>query len=63
MTKKIEACYVDTPFAIGVGVYAIYDFAGYNPFYILGILNSKSTTYFFNYRILGQAFSWRIFSY
>ena len=46
MTKKIEACYVDTPLAIGVGVYAIYDFAGYNPFYILGILNSKSTTYF-----------------
>ena len=46
MTKKIEACYVDTPFAIGVGVYAIYDFAGYNPFYILGILNSKSTTDF-----------------
>ena len=38
MTKKIEACYVDTPLAIGVGVYAIYDFAGYNPFYILGIL-------------------------
>ena len=24
MTKKIEACYVDTPLAIGVGVYAIY---------------------------------------
>ena len=46
MTKKIEACYVDTPLAIGVGVYAIYDFAGYNPFYILGILNSKSTTEF-----------------
>lgn len=46
MTKKIEACYVDTPLAIGVGVYAIYDFAGYNPFYILGILNSKSTTDF-----------------
>lgn len=46
MTKKIEDCYVDTPLAIGVGVYAIYDFAGYNPFYILGILNSKSTTDF-----------------
>ena len=46
MTKKIEACYVDTPLAIGVGVYAIYDFAGYNPFYILGILNYKSTTDF-----------------
>lgn len=46
MTKKIEACYVDTPLAIGVGVYAIYDFAGYDPFYILGILNSKKTTEF-----------------
>ena len=44
MTKQIEACYVETPLAIGVGVYAIYDFAGYNPFYILGILNSKCTT-------------------
>lgn len=46
MTKQIEACYVDTPLAIGVGVYAIYDFAGYNPFYILGVLNSKYTTEF-----------------
>lgn len=27
-------------------MYAIYDFAGYNPFYILGILNSKCTTDF-----------------
>ena len=47
MTKQIEACYVDTPLAIGVGVYAIYDFAGYDPFYILGVLNSKYTTEFF----------------
>lgn len=46
MTKQIEACYVDTPLAIGVGVYAIYDFAGYDPFYILGVLNSKYTTEF-----------------
>ena len=46
MTKQIEACYVETPLAIGVGVYAIYDFAGYNPFYILGVLNSKCTTDF-----------------
>lgn len=37
MTKQIEACYVDTPLAIGVGVYAIYDFAEYDPFYILGV--------------------------
>ena len=46
MTKQIEACYVDIPLAIGVGVYAIYDFAGYDPFYILGVLNSKYTTEF-----------------
>lgn len=46
MTKHIEACYVDTPLAIGVGAYAIYDFAGYDPFYILGVLNSKYTTEF-----------------
>ena len=46
MTKQIEACYVDTPLAIGVGVYAIYEFAGYDPFYLLGVLNSKYTTEF-----------------
>ena len=46
MTKQIEACYVDSPLAIGVGVYAIYDFAGYDPFYILGVLNSKHPTEF-----------------
>ena len=46
MTKQIEACYVDTPLAIGVGVYAIYDFAGYDPFYLVGILNSIYTTEF-----------------
>lgn len=45
MTKQIEACYVNTPLAIGVGVYAIYDFAGLNPLYLLGILNSRYLTY------------------
>jgi hypothetical protein len=44
MTKQIEACYVKEPLAIGVGVYAIYDFAGYDPFYLLGVLNAKATT-------------------
>jgi len=44
MTKQIEACYVETPLAIGVGVYAIYDFAGYDPYYVLGVLNAKQTT-------------------
>ena len=44
MTKQIEACYVETPLAIGVGVYAIYDFTGYDPYYVLGVLNAKQTT-------------------
>ena len=44
MTKTIEAVYVEEPLAIGVGVYAIYDFGGYNPFYITGVLNSKVVT-------------------
>ena len=46
MTKVIEATYVDTPLAIGVGAYAIYDFNGINPYYILGLLNSKYTSYY-----------------
>ena len=46
MTKVIEATYVENPLAIGVGSYAIYDFKGYNPLYILGLLNSKYTSYF-----------------
>ena len=44
MTKQIEACYVETPLAIGVGVYAIYDFTGYDPYYVLGVLNAKQIT-------------------
>lgn len=47
MTKKLEACYIPTPLAIGVGVYAIYDFQGLNPFLILGVLNSKFMNYVF----------------
>ena len=46
MTKCIEAVYVDRPLGIGVGVYAIYDFNGLDPYYLLGVLNSKITTYF-----------------
>ena len=46
MTKVIEATYVDSPLAIGVGAYAIYDFNGINPYYILGLLNSKYTSYY-----------------
>ena len=47
MTKKLESCYVKTPLAIGVGIYAIYDFAGLNPLLLLGVLNSKFMNYVF----------------
>ncbi len=46
MTKVVEATYVENPLAIGVGTYAIYDFNGYNPLYVLGLLNSKYTSYY-----------------
>ncbi|GAA8951514.1 hypothetical protein HpSP16_04280 [Helicobacter pylori] len=41
MTKVIEAYYTKTPLALGVGIYAIYDFYGINPLLILGVLNSS----------------------
>ena len=47
MTKHLEAHYAKTPLAIGVGVYALYDFAGLNPLLILGLLNSKFMNYVF----------------
>ncbi len=46
MTKVIEATYVDSPLAIGVGAYAIYDFNSISPYYILGLLNSRYTSYY-----------------
>ena len=46
MTKVIEATYVDTPLALGVGAYAITAFNNYNPYYITGLLNSKYTSYY-----------------
>ena len=44
MTKCIEAVYTDEPLGIGVGAYAIYDFNGFDPYYLLGVLNAKITT-------------------
>jgi len=46
MTKVVEATYVQSSLAIGVGAYAIYDFNGFNPYYILGLLNSKYASYY-----------------
>ncbi|TXE78888.1 class I SAM-dependent DNA methyltransferase [Campylobacter peloridis] len=47
MTKKLESTYCKHPIAMGVGVYAIYDFANINPLVLLGILNSKFMNYVF----------------
>jgi hypothetical protein len=50
MTKVIEAAYANEPLGIGVGCYGIYEFAGFNPKAILGILNSKYLSYYLNVR-------------
>ena len=41
LTKRIEAVYVETPLALGVGAYGIYDFAGYEPYAVTAVLNSR----------------------
>ncbi|MGN8529339.1 Eco57I restriction-modification methylase domain-containing protein, partial [Helicobacter pylori] len=46
MTKVIEAYYTKTPLALGVGIYAIYDFCGINPLLILGVLNSNFMSWY-----------------
>ena len=46
MTKVLEAAFDEEGVAVGVGVYCLTDF-NENPFYIIGILNSKFATYYF----------------
>ena len=41
MTKEIEAVYVKKPLALGVGIFGIYEFSGYDPYFLTGLLNSK----------------------
>jgi len=48
MTKRIEATYIKTPLAIGVGCYAIFEYNGFDPHFLLAILNSSFFTYFLN---------------
>ena len=48
MTKRLEAFYSKEPLALGVGCYGIYDYANFNPYFLLGCLNSKFFTYYFN---------------
>jgi adenine-specific DNA-methyltransferase len=54
MTKVIEAYYADHPLAIGVGIYGIHGYGGFDPYYLLGILNSKFLTYYLNYRFIDK---------
>lgn len=41
LTRELEADYSREPLALGVGAYAIYDFGGFKPLYLLGLLNSR----------------------
>jgi hypothetical protein len=41
MTTRIEAVFIDAPLALGVGIYGIYDFAGYEPYALTAVLNSR----------------------
>lgn len=50
MTKRIEAHYSKNPLALGVGCYAIFDYAGFDPLFLLGLLNSKFLSYYLNYK-------------
>jgi len=50
MTKEIEAVYIDTPLALGVGIYGIYDFKMFEPYSLTAILNSKYLTYYFRHK-------------
>ena len=48
MTKCIESVYCPHPLALGVGIYAIYDFGGFDPDFLVGILNSRFVSYYLN---------------
>ena len=44
MTKKIEAVYIKEPIGLGVGIYGIYSFDNYDPYFLTGLLNSEFCT-------------------
>ncbi len=46
LTKEIEAYYSREPLALGVGAYAIYDFGGFDPLYLLALLNSRFMSWY-----------------
>lgn len=46
MARELEAYFSREPLALGVGAYAIYDFGGMDPFYLLALLNSRFMSWF-----------------
>jgi len=46
MTRCIEAVYCLDPLGLGVGIYAIHEFGGIDPYCLTGILNSKFVSWF-----------------
>jgi hypothetical protein len=46
MTRELEAYYSSEPLALGVGTYAIYDFGGMDPLYLLALLNSRFMSWY-----------------
>ena len=50
MTRVVEAVFVREPVGLGVGIYAIYDFGGYDPLCLTGLLNSAFMTYYIRER-------------
>ncbi len=48
LTRELEAYYSRRPLALGVGAYAIYDFGGFDPLFLLGVLNSRFMSWYIN---------------
>jgi|GEM_PF-511638 len=48
LTRELEADYCREPLALGVGAYALYDFGGFDPLFLLGLLNSRFMSEYIN---------------
>ena len=57
LTRRIEAVYVESPLALGVGAYGIYDFAGYEPYAVTAVLNSTFMSGYVSRTFRGKALS------
>jgi hypothetical protein len=55
LTRRIEAVYVESPLALGVGAYGIYDFAGYEPYAVTAVLNSTFMSSYVRRTFRGKA--------